>query len=259
MRATINGVDIAYDDQGGGLPVLLVHGFPFSRRMWELQAELTQMCRLITPDLRGFGESAGTPETVERLADDLYALAASLRLGPFVLGGFSMGGYVVFRYLAKHMGDVKAVMLLDTRAEADAPEARERRYASIDRVKREGPAGYLDDFLNLLVSPRTLEVRPEVVTAVRRLMSEKVDALVGGLRAMADRPDSTGLLSSITVPTLIVVGEDDKATPVESSRKMAAAIRGAQLVIVPGAGHVSNIERPGIFNAAVATFLSGLS
>ena len=258
MKTTINGVDIAYDQQGQGPSVILVHGFPFSRRMWAPQAaSLARVCRLTTFDLRGFGESSGTPESLEQLATDLQGLVDQLQLAPFVVGGFSMGGYVVFRYLARHLDRIKALMLLDTRPEADSPEAKERRFAGIERIKREGPAGFLDDFAKLVVSPRTAETRPEVLTEVRRLMDgTKTDSLIGGLRAMAERPDSTPLLKEIKVPTLVVVGEDDKATPVDSARKMATTIPNAELVIIPGAGHVSNIEQPGAFNRALVDFLT---
>lgn len=260
MKIALNGTRFAYDDHGQGRPVLLLHGFPFSRRMWAAQTgPLARACRLITPDLRGFGESEGIPESVEQLAADVHALVEDLKIPSFVLAGFSMGGYVAFRYLTAHARRVNALMLLDTRPEADTPEARQRRFAGIERIEREGPAGFLDDFAKLLVSPRTVETRPEVLTEVRRLMEGmKVEALTGGLRAMAGRPDSAPLLSGITVPTLVVVGEDDKATPVESSRKMAATIPGAELVIIPGAGHVSNIEQPDAFNQALITFLRRL-
>lgn len=251
---------LAYDDQGQGVPVVLLHGFPFSRRMWSSQAgALANTCRVITPDLSGFGASPGAPESLDQLAAEVHALVDALHLAPIVLGGFSMGGYVVLRYVARHPDQLRALLLLDTRAEPDAPEARERRFAGIDRIQREGPAGFLDDFAGLVVSPRTAQTRPEVVTEVRRLMEgTAVASLIGGLRAMAERPDSTPLLAGITVPTLVVVGEDDRATPVESARKMAAAIPGADLVIIPAAGHVSNIEQPRAFNQALVEFVARL-
>ena len=253
------GVRLAYADTGSGPPVVLIHGFPFSRRMWEPQTPLAGAGRLITADLRGFGESGGTPASLDELADDLHALVEHLRLPTAVFGGFSMGGYVLFRYLARHADRAKAVLLLDTRAEADTPEGRQRRYDSIARIERDGPAGYLDDFVKLVVATKTLESQPDLVKAVRDLMeSRRTPSLVGGLRAMAQRPDSTPLLSSIRVPTLIVVGEDDKATPVSSARTMHEAIPGSRLVIIPEAGHVSNLEQPERFNAALRDFLQAL-
>lgn len=260
MRTALRDITLAYDDQGQGVPLILIHGFPFSHRMWQQQvAAISRVCRLITVDLRGFGESTGTPDGLEQMADDVHGLVDHLRLSSFILGGFSMGGYVVFRYLARHTDQLRALLLLDTRAEPDSPDARERRFAGIDRITREGPAGFLDDFVKLLVSPRTVETRPEVVTQVRRMMDgTRVGALTGGLRAMAERPDSTPLLPTVRVPTLVVVGEDDKATPVDSSRTMAATIPHAELVIIPGAGHVSNVEQPDAFNAALVEFLTTL-
>ena len=257
MKATIAGVAIAYDDRGQGLPVVLLHGFPFSRRMWDRQVPgLAAFCRVITPDLRGFGESEGVPESLEQLAADVHALLERLGTGPVALGGFSMGGYVAFRYLAAHPERVRALMLLDTRHDADTPEARQRRYAGVERIEREGPAGFLDDFARLVVSPRTAETRPEVLAEVRRLMDgARPEALTAGLRAMAARPDSSDLLPGIAVPTLVVVGEDDKATPPESSRVMAARIPRAELVIIPGAGHVAPLEQPQAFTEALAAFL----
>lgn len=257
MIATLNGIRLAWDDQGQGTPVVLLHGFPFTRWMWRPQvAALSRGHRVITPDFRGFGESGGLIESLEQLAADVHALVERLGLSRFVLGGFSMGGYVAFRFIARHADRLSGLMLLDTRPEADTEEGKQRRYAGIERIRTEGPNGFLDDFTKLVVSPRTAESRPEVLADVRRLMEDaRPDALAGGLRAMAERPDSTPLLSTISVPTLVLVGEDDKATPVESSRKMAVAIPGTDLVIIPGAGHVSNIEQPDAFNAALVMFL----
>jgi pimeloyl-ACP methyl ester carboxylesterase len=257
MQFTRGGIQLAYEEAGSGVPVVLLHGFPFSRRMWRPQASLARTVRLITPDLRGFGESGGTPISVDEFADDVHALVEHLKLSTFVLGGFSMGGYVLFRYVARHADRVQAVLLLDTRAEADTPEGRQRRYEAIARIEREGPAGYLDDFLGLMVSPKTVQSRPALVQQIRAQMeSARPATLTGALRAMAERPDSTPVLSAIHVPTLIVVGEDDKATPPDSSRKMHAAIAGSQLVIIPEAGHTSNLEQPERFNTALASFLA---
>lgn len=260
MKIVRDGVEISYKDEGEGLPVVLLHGFPFSGRMWTRQvAALASAHRVITPDFRGFGESGGAPSTVEQLAGDVEALADHLELEPFVLGGFSMGGYVAFRYLAQHTDRVHALMLLDTRAEADAPEAKQRRYAGIDRIKSEGPDGFLNDFAKLVLSPKTVESRPEIVTQVRQMMEEeRAASLTGGLKAIAERPDSTPLLARLKMRTLIVVGEDDKATPPESAKKMQDAISGSTLVTIPGAGHMTSIEQPERFTKALREFLEGV-
>ena len=254
-----DGVRLAYDDRGAGLPVVLLHGFPFSRRMWAPQAVLAERYRLITPDLRGFGDSEGVPGSLDQLADDVQALVEHLGLRDWVLGGFSMGGYVVFRYLARHGQRMRGLLLLDTRAEPDSPEGRQRRLDAIARIEREGPQGYLDDFVSLVVSLRTLRDRPEVCRTVRALMEARPASLAGALRAMADRPDSTPLLAQITVPVLVVVGADDQATPVASARAMAETIPRSRLEVIPDAGHVANLEQPQRFTEAVVRFLDALA
>lgn len=260
MQVHLNGIDLAYDDQGAGLPVVLLHGFPFSRRMWRPQVDaLPKACRLITPDLRGFGDATGAPSSLDELADDVHALIEQLGLDTFVLGGFSMGGYVLFRYLAQHPDRPAALLLLDTRAEPDTPEGRERRYAGIERIRREGPKGFLDDFLKLVLSAESLENRPMVVGEVRRMMAAtRVESLIGGLQAMAERPDSVPLLSHIAVPTLIAVGEADRATPPEAAEAMHQAIRGSEYVVISGAGHLANLEQPAQINGALLAFLEKL-
>jgi len=259
MYITRGGIRLAYEEAGAGVPVLLLHGFPFSRLMWRLQAPLARTVRLITCDLRGFGESDGTPSSMDEFAEDVHALVTHLGLSTFVLGGFSMGGYVLFRYLARHADRVQALLLLDTRADADSAEGRQRRYDAIARIEREGPAGYLDDFIKLVVSPKTLQSRLDLIRDLRdRMAKVRPATLTGALRAMAERPDSTTLLPTIRLPTLIVVGEDDKATPPDSARGMHAAIAGSRFVLIPEAGHVSNLEQPEPFNAALESFLRAL-
>ncbi len=167
-----------------------------------------------------------------------------------------MGGYVLFRYLAQHPDRVKALLLLSTRPDADTPEGRARRYAAVERIQKEGSKGYLAEFLRLVVSAHTLESEPDLVAKVRRLMdATRVESLAGALKAMAERPDSSPLLARIAVPTLIVAGADDKVIPVDVARKLAGAITGAKLVVLPEAGHMINIEQGERFTSTVREFL----
>jgi 3-oxoadipate enol-lactonase len=260
MKITLNGVEIAYEDVGTGPPVVLLHGFALSREMWRPQvAALAAQHRVVAPDLRGFGESGGTPATIDDLAADVRALVTHLQLSAFVIGGFSLGGYVLFRYLARYENGIKGLMLLDTRAEADTPEGKARRAAAIARIAAEGPDGFLDDFVKQMITPGTLAARPDIVAEARRLArASSAKALAAALQAMADRPDSFAVLPKITVPVLIVVGEADQLTPPDSARRMQAAISGSTLAIIPDAGHLSNLEQPERFNAAMLEFLRGL-
>jgi len=214
---------------------------------------------VVAPDLRGFGESEGTPSSIDGFAEDLHGLIELLGLPAIVLGGFSMGGYVLLRYLAHHADRVKGVLLISTRADGDTPEVRESRAATIERLKTEGPDKYLADFARRVVAPLTLESDPGVVAKVRRLMgTPRVESLIGALKAVAERPDSTPLLGSIAVPTLVVAGADDRVIPVTVARAMAAAIPGAKSVIIKEAGHMVNLEQSDQFAATLREFYTHL-
>ncbi len=260
MKIDVNGVQLAYEERGGGMPLVLLHGFPFSRQTWERQLRgMANTYRVIAPDLRGFGESSGTPSTLEELADDLHALIAHLGLPSVVVAGFSMGGYVLFRYFAHHADRVKALVLISTRAEADTPEGRESRYAAIERLRKEGAEKYLAEFARRLVSPHTLDTDPSLVAKVRRFMGvPRVDSLIGALKAMAERPDSSPLLPTIAVPTLVVAGADDKLIPAAVARETATKIKGAKCVVFSDAGHMVNIEQSDQFTGALREFLNSV-
>jgi pimeloyl-ACP methyl ester carboxylesterase len=264
VKIDVNGVQLAYEERGAGMPLVLLHGFPFTRQMWERQITgLANRYRVIAPDLRGFGESSGTPSTVEELADDLHVLiehlGRHLELPACVVAGFSMGGYVVFRYLALHGDRVKALILISTRAEADTPEGRESRYAAIERLRKEGAEKYLAEFARRLVSTQALDTDPGLVAKVRRFIGvPRVDSLSGALKAMAERPDSSPLLPTIAVPTLVVAGADDNVIPATVAREMAGKIKGAKCVVVRDAGHMVNIEQSDQFTAALREFLNSV-
>lgn len=257
MKLTVGGEQFAYEERGTGFPLVLLHGYPFSRAMWERQLiGVGNIARVIAPDLRGFGESEGVPTTIEGLADDLEALLEALGLPAAAIGGFSMGGYVLLRYLARHAKRVKGIILISTRADADAPDVRASRLATIDRIQKEGPDRYLPEFARRLVSPTTLETDPGVLAKVRRYMgTPKVETLVGALKAMAERPDSTPVLATIAVPTLIVAGADDKVIPVAVARGLGAAIKGAKVNLLPDAGHMVNLEQPDQFTSSLRDFI----
>ncbi|HEU4564081.1 MAG TPA: alpha/beta fold hydrolase [Gemmatimonadaceae bacterium] len=259
MRTAIDSIHLAYDDQGTGPPVLFVHAFPLDRRMWAAQLNaLGAAYRCIVPDLRGFGQSdVAGPFSMERYADDLAALLDALWVRqPVVLVGLSLGGYIAFAFWRRHRSRVRGLVLADTRPGADSAEGMERRRKTI-ATAREGGAGAVADLLaDGMMSARTRQRHPERLAQLRQMMADApVEGIVGACEAMMARPDSTPLLESIDVPTLVVVGEDDATTPPSEARRMHAAIPASRLEEIPGAGHLSNLERPAAFNCVLVDWL----
>jgi 3-oxoadipate enol-lactonase len=263
--ANSGGVDIAYSDSGGaGLPVILLHAWPLNSDMWAAQIDaLAGRFRFIAVDFRGFG-SSGAPNdrgaySMETLAGDAEAALDAAGVERAVVCGLSMGGYVTFALLRRNPGRVAAVVLADTRAEADTPERIEQRTAQQQQVESEGIEGLVDTLLaGPLLSDTTRDRKPDVVARVRALTSNASAGYIGGLEALKTRPDSTPQLTAISVPTLIVVGEEDSLAPPEIARGMHEDIGGSEMVVVPEAGHLSNLESPDVFNGALARFLGGL-
>lgn len=257
-------MDLAYADEGPGPVVLLLHGFPLSRAMWEEQLTgLGSIYRVIAPDLRGFGESP-VPEgvyTMDAMADDVAELLETLDImGPVVVGGLSMGGYVALSLAARYPTRVRALILMDTRAGADTPEAAQGREATARTVlATDSAAPVVDAMLPRLFSKLTLEQRPERVEPLKAIMDQTAPkGIAGALRGMASRPDRRGDLAKIAVPTLVLVGEEDILTPPAEAKAMAEAIPNAQLEVIPQAGHLAPYENPSAANAAILGFLKSL-
>jgi pimeloyl-ACP methyl ester carboxylesterase len=254
---------LAFDDVGSGRPLLLLHAFPLSRAMWRPQLDALQAdYRVLAPDLRGFGGSVDFPDApgVDRLADDAAALLDDLGIRePVVVGGLSMGGYVALAFARRHAGRLRGLILADTRAEADDAAGRANRDKLIAFAREHTARDVAEQMLPRLVGPETAARRPQVVDEVRRIAQEQAPAgVIGALQALRDRPDATPVLPTVRVPTLVLVGRDDALTPPAMAQAMARQIPGARLVEIPGAGHLSNLERPEAFNAAVRAFLQDL-
>ncbi len=262
VQTEVGGIRLGYEMAGEGPPLVLLHGFPLNSAMWRPQADaLRDRFTVISPDFRGFGDSAvpRDPMSMESYARDVLALMDVLGFGRFALGGLSMGGYVAFRVVALAPGRVSALLIADSRAEPDTEEGVARRRAAIARIESEGPAGYLEEFIGSLVGPTTRTQRPGVIAAIREIIgTPPARGLTAALSAMAARPDSRPLLGGITVPTLVLVGEEDALTPPAMAEAMAAALPSARLVRIEGAGHMSNLEAPDEFTRAVHDFLTSL-
>ncbi|WP_055507521.1 alpha/beta fold hydrolase [Nonomuraea pusilla] len=245
---------------GTGLPVVLLHAFPLSSAMWLAQREgLSRSCRVITPDLRGFGGSrlGEDDPSIDLMADDVAALLDAEGVDRAVVGGLSMGGYVTMAFCRRHPDRVLGVILADTKATPDPPAARENR----ERIARAALDGGSDvlvrEVLPTLVGPTTKERRAMVFGRVKGLVQAAPPAAVAwAQRAMAARPDSLPTLAALKAPALVLVGEEDELAPRGDAEAMAQAAPEGRLEVIPKAGHLSAVEQPEAFNAAVTAFLS---
>jgi 3-oxoadipate enol-lactonase len=264
MYATVNGTRMAYRERGRGhgTALLLVHGFPLDSRLWDAQvAGLPSLVHVIAPDLRGSGHSAVPPGPydMDQHADDLAGLLDALAIRRVVVAGLSMGGYVAFALWRRHPERVQALVLADTRAEPDSPQARTNRDAAAVRVREIGAAAYAEEMLPRLLAPVSM-ANPRIrERALSMMAAQPVDGIVGALGGMRDRADSRALLPGITVPALVIVGHNDSLTPPADARAMADGIPGSQLVEVPRAGHLSPLENPRSVNTALRAFLRGIA
>lgn len=261
-KARVRGIEMAYDAEGSGPAVVLLHGFPFNRTMWREQVEALQdRYRVITPDLRGHGETTVTqePALMQDMADDVAALMDELGIERFTLCGLSMGGYVAFAFYRRYPLRVRALVLADTKAEADTEEARENRERQALKALEEGMEGIADAMLPKILAPATIQERKDVTKRVRQMiLTTPRQGAASALRGMAARPDQSYLLPGILAPTLIIVGSEDQLTPPSVAQTMRREIRGSRLEIIEGAGHVSNIEKAESFNRALGDFLDAL-
>lgn len=249
---------------GSGTPVLLIHGFPFTSRMWLPQLSgLAHAGQVLAPDLPGFGSTpaAEPPFSIDHLAQACIAtLDAQGIAGPAVIGGLSMGGYIALAVARLFPDRLRGLMLFSTRAGADGDEAKANRDKAIATAQEQGPAPAGEGMFPKLLAPANYEAQPETATELKTIMAGATTAgVVMALTAMRDRPDATPLLGQISAPTLIVHGEEDQVIPKSEAEAMAAAIPGSQLHLIAQAGHVPNLEQPEEFNRIIGEFLSSLS
>lgn len=265
MIAQLPGFQLGYDDQGDGPPIVFLHGFPHDRTLWAAQrVALAPQARCIVPDLRGFGHSSTHgPYSMDQYADDVALLLDWLQLERAVVCGLSMGGYIAMALWRRHPDRVRAFVFCDTKAGPDTDEGRQRRDELAALVKQSGTRVIADAQLTGMVGSTTRERRPEVVAALRAMMGRQSAAgVIGALQALRDRPDSRDTLRTISVPSLVLVGEDDVLTPIKEARAIAEALPSAarvRLEIIAGAGHVPCLERPAATTHALSDFLATLA
>lgn len=254
---TANGTDLRYTDTGAGLPLVFLHGFPFSRGIWQKQVDaLGASYRVIAPDLRGLGESEPQtgPTTMAQCAAEVRELLVRLATGPVVLIGHSMGGYVALAFARQFPEMLQGLVLVSTKAGGDTAEAAARRRVMADDVRARGV-----QVVVMALAPKMLAADNEdaqMVEEVRACMStSKPAGVIGALLGMAERPDVTAFLGQITVPTLVVTGAEDALISPAESDTLAWGIRGAQLNAIPRAGHLVAFEQPDAFNDVLTNWL----
>src|SRR6266498_813314 len=250
-KAMVNGTELNYRDAGSAKDVvLLLHAFPLHSGMWAR--------RVVALDNRGLGKSGMPPEAspMDLLAQDVRALLQHLRIERAAVVAMSMGGYLAFELYRELPGLFRGIVLCDTKAGADTDEGKATREKFAQTALEKGLGWVADEMMPKLLRP---EPDPAVVKEVRSLITGSTPAGVAAAqRGMARRPDSTPTLATITCPALVIVGAEDALTPPAESEKLAAGVKGAKLVVIPGAGHLSNLDAPDAFNRALSAFVDPL-
>ena len=256
-------VELGVAECGAGSPVVFLHGFPLDHSMWDSQlARIGRQHRAIAVDLRGFGSSEVTPgtTTMAQMADDVDALLVALSVAePIVLCGLSMGGYVAFQFWKRRRPKLRALVLCDTRAMPDTPEAAAGRLKTADDVLANGTALLAEAMLPKLFAPGTFQTMPQTIEAARRtILAQRPAGIAAALRGMAQRQDSRNCLPEISVPTLVVVGQHDAISTVDEMQGLSGAILQSEFVVIPDSGHMTPLENAEAFNVALENFLASL-
>ncbi len=263
MRIKVRDITMEHEDLGTRTPLLFIHGYPLDRHLWDEQvSELSDIARVLAPDLRGHGGSDAVPGPypMDLHAEDCQAFLDALRVTqPLVLCGLSMGGYVAFAFYRKYPERVAGFILAATRAGAEAPEGKTNRDKAMALAREKGVGAIAESLLPKMLAPKTYQARPDLVARVKAMLEgASLDGVLGDLAGLRDRTDSTSTLATIDRPTLILHGADDQLIPASEADVMRAGIQGSQLKILPDAGHLLNMEQPEMFNGAVREFVWSL-
>jgi 3-oxoadipate enol-lactonase len=247
-RVKSDDAEIFYEVLGDGRPVVLLHPFPAHHEFWLPAAQsLLTRYRLILPDLRGHGESGlgEGPATMAKHATDIARLMDDAGIGRAAFVGVSIGGYALFEFLRRYRDRVSALILCNTKAQADSSEARNVRLKSAAEVLESGTEPFFESMLPKLLGETTRNTRPDLVDGALRMMRKmSAEDVAMVQRGMAERPDSIATLKTISVPTRIVTGEEDVLSGAAEAEMMRQNIVGSQVKIIPKAGHYAAWERP---------------
>jgi pimeloyl-ACP methyl ester carboxylesterase len=259
MQVRSGDTEIYYEVRGNGPDLVLLHPFPAHHGIWTPVADLmAERFRVITPDVRGLGQSApgGGPATMEKHANDLLRVCQDTGVEKAVFGGNSIGGYILFEFWRRFRERISGLIFVDTQAIADTDQARKNRLAAAEDVLKRGPEPFIDSQLPKYFGESTNRNRPDRVQDAKRMMLQASSAGIAAVqRGMADRPDSTSTLATINIPTLVIAGEEDSLTPYAEMEKIHKGIRGSSMRRIPMAGHYAPFEQPEECHKAIREML----
>jgi pimeloyl-ACP methyl ester carboxylesterase len=261
MKLILNDSAVNFTERGmpQGLPVVFIHGFPFSYEMWGPQIYvMPNNIHVIAYDVRGHGSSdvGDSPLSIDIFVDDLIALLDHLFIKKAILCGLSMGGYIALRAVERYADRVRGLILCDTKSTPDTDAAKLKRAETIKAVKANGVQAFAEEFVKSVFWEKTFETNPGVIAFIKQIIcTNSPRGIRGTLHALASRSDTTPILSSLHIPTCIIVGEHDKVTPLSDAQSMHRIIAGSELHILPNAAHMSNLENTQAFNTRIAAFL----
>ena len=260
---------VEYSQSGDGAPLVFLHAFPLNHKMWQGQMEeFESNWNVLAPNARGFGNTSPFPTapsegapSIAQMALDLNAFLDALKISePIVLCGLSMGGYTALHFMREYSHRVRAVVLCDTRADADGSEALAKREENIRLVREQGSWQLAEKMTEVLLGKATRENNPELILQVLQWGSDQtVTTLADALAALRDRLDMTDSLREISVPTLLIFGEEDAIVPPAAIQTLQQGISNSRLETIADAGHLPNLEQPKKFNHALSDFLRGLN
>ncbi|MFY7901202.1 MAG: alpha/beta fold hydrolase [Chitinophagaceae bacterium] len=259
----IQEISVAYNDWGNStIPLIFIHGFPFDKSTWDEQlASLKTVCRVIAYDIRGFGKTTNNNQevSIHLLADDLIDFMDALQIDKAIICGLSMGGYIVLNAISRYQHRFAGIVLCDTQCISDTSTTREKRYASIDLIAKEGTSNYAKAFVKNMFTTNAFEQNKPYINDIENIILQNNSTnIINGLKALANREATCDILPSIKIPTLIICGKEDIVTPIEQAVYFKEHIPNAVLVLLENAAHLSNIEQPALFNKAIQEFITDL-
>ncbi len=264
IKIIVNNLTVCYNDEGqDGVPVIIfIHGFPFNKFMWDKQVKaFKENYRVIAYDVRGHGDSdAGTDKfSIDLFAKDLINFMDELKIDKAMLCGLSMGGYIALNAVYNYPDRFDALILCDTNCIADTSEVKEKRIKTIESIKKNGVEKFAEESIKNLFAPESFSTKKEEIAAVRKMIvNTSKKSLCETLRAFYERKETCSKLIDFNIPTLVIVGKEDKVTPVATAQLIQENIKESILYVLEYAGHLSNLENSVEFNNQLEEFVSAV-